>query len=205
SRWLHRYDPPTDTWTQLDNMPGRREYCRAGTVDDHIYLIGGADQTGGYHPRGDAFRYDLGTASWDTSWTSLSVPRSHTSVGRLGNKLVVAGGNENVGWSWNQYTIRGTTEVLDLDNPGLGWQTKTPILGDKRGWSATAVVQDKLYMLGGATFDSSGAIRLQEALCYTADNDTWTALTAPPLGHLRLGRRGLSGSLYHRYRRCNRD
>jgi hypothetical protein len=38
---VEMYNPATDTWTILNNMPTAREYFSATTVEGKIYIIGG--------------------------------------------------------------------------------------------------------------------------------------------------------------------
>lgn len=189
SRWAHRYDLQAGEWTRLPDMPGRREYTRAIAADGELYVLGGACQFKGgsppYRPFGDCFRLDLSTATagWE-SVASLAVPRTHMAVGRVGKWLVVAGGNqydfEKKGY--HSSTISGVTEVLDLEEPNRGWKSRTPIPGDPRGWTASAVCGERLYVLGGLTFSDRGkATRLAQTVCYDPAQDHWTDCTAPPV------------------------
>jgi N-acetylneuraminic acid mutarotase len=190
SLWLHRYDPQSGAWTRLADMPDRREYGRATVVGDAVYFVGGAKQLKGqtppYQACADVFNYNLQGQSWGTSLPSLSVARTHASTGCADGLLIVAGGNQYSAAEngYSAKTIQKVVEILDLDNAAKGWTRGTSIPGDARGWSATAVVGDKFYMLGGATFDTSGTVttarRLKEALCYDPALDSWTSLTAPP-------------------------
>ena len=38
---FHRYDPCTDTWQNIRQLPSPRSYSTAGVVDNKIYIIGG--------------------------------------------------------------------------------------------------------------------------------------------------------------------
>jgi hypothetical protein len=170
-------------------MPGRREYTRAIAAADAIYVLGGGCQFRGaataYQPFADCFRLNLSVQppSWQ-SFGKLTVPRTHMGVGRVGNYLVVAGGNQYDAKSrgYRSSTIRGTTDVFDLSKPQKGWQQRAPIPGKPRGWVASAVCGQRLYVLGGLTYSNKGKqIRISETLCYDPATDRWTSRTPPPV------------------------
>ncbi len=189
SRWTWRFDPEVGEWERLPDAPVRREYTRAIATDDSIYLVGGACQYKGsdppYRVHGDCARLDLSADPpvWHPH-SPLNTPRTHTAIGHVGNFLVVAGGNE-YDFAENGYshrTIRGTTEVFDLDHPERGWHTKTPIPGPARGWSASMAVGESLYVFGGLTWNVANEIvGTQETLRYDPATDTWEQLAPPPL------------------------
>ena len=192
SRWAYRYEITTAEWTRLPNVPGRREYTRAITAPHAVYVVGGGDQaddTGRpYSPFADCFKLDV--AATPLAWQlqgKLSVPRTHMGVGRVGDHLIVVGGNEynRSKGGYHHSTFRGTTDVLHLDHPEKGWQPRAPIPGDPRGWIASAVCRDHLYVLGGLTYRPAGkkskSVRLAETLRYDPKRDRWTRLADPPL------------------------
>lgn len=185
SRWAHRYDPRTDEWTRLPDLPARREYTRAAAVGASFYVLGGAVQARPTVPSADVFKLDT-TQTPPLAWQTmppLQVPRTHMSVGEIGDKLIVAGGNKydfaEKGYSLR--TVQNVTEILDLNAPEKGWRHGAPLPGSPRGWSATAVVDGKFYMLGGITWTAEARVRLPEALRYDPAADEWTRLTDFPL------------------------
>ncbi|MDP1588648.1 MAG: kelch repeat-containing protein [Prosthecobacter sp.] len=182
SRWAHCYDPATDQWTQLPDLPARREYTRAIAGDNEVYVIGGAIQSRPTVPSADVYRLDVTQTplAWKTV-TPLQVPRTHQSVGKVGDRLIVAGGNNyNVAEKgYSEATVQGGAEVFDLQKPDAGWVKRAPIPGAPRGWCATSVVGDQFYILGGVTFHGSGKeqraprSRLQETLSYDPAKNEW--------------------------------
>lgn len=184
SRWAHRYDPKTDQWTQLPDMPARREYTRAIAGDKEVYVLGGFIQGKPGLPSADVFRLDVRQTplQWQTI-SPLSVPRTHTAVGKAGHQLIVAGGNQYdiAQKGYSPQTIQNVTDVLDLTKPETGWKQRAPIPGSPRGWCASTVVNDKFYMLGGVTWTAKARERLQETLSYDPARDAWKRLTDPPL------------------------
>lgn len=117
SRWAHRYDPKTDQWTQLPNLPMRREYTRAVNTDDAFFILGGSVRGKPGQPGAEVFRLDAADSAptWQTL-PPMSVARSHLSVGIAGSQLIAAGGNryDFADKGYSSRTIQGITERLDL-------------------------------------------------------------------------------------------
>lgn len=184
SRWAHRYDPKTDQWTRLPDLPGRREYTRATAFGRSVYVLGGGAQMRPYVPSADVFRMDVSQTplQWRTL-TPMTVPRTHLSVGVIGGQLITAGGNKYdfAEKGYSQHTIQGVTERFNLGRPEKGWQKCAPIPGSPRGWCATSVVDEKLYLLGCVTWTVTARQRLAEALCYDPAQDQWKRLADFPI------------------------
>lgn len=184
SRWAHRYDPKTDQWTQLPHLPARREYTRAVGTESAFFILGGSVQGKPGQPGADVFRLDAaGSApAWQTL-PPMSVARSHLSVGVVGHQLIAAGGNryDFADKGYSPRTIQGITERLDLTSIDSSWQKCASIPGHPRGWSATAVLNDQFYMLGGVTWTDKGRLRMAETLRYDLAKDHWQRLADFPV------------------------
>ncbi|MBI5775589.1 MAG: hypothetical protein HZA89_17865 [Verrucomicrobia bacterium] len=183
SRWAHRCDPATDQWTQLHDLPARREYTRAIAASGAVYVLGGFVQGRPGLPSAEVYRLDVARSplQWQTI-SPLTVPRTHMAVGQAGHHLIVAGGNryEFAEKGYSPKTIQGVTDVFDLTKPDQGWKQRAPIPGSPRGWTASAVVGEKLYVLGGVTWTEKARVRLQEALSYDPARDVWKRLADFP-------------------------
>lgn len=184
SRWAHRYDPKTDQWTQLPNLPMRREYTRAVSTDDAFFILGGSVQGKPGQPGAEVFRLDAADSAptWQTL-PPMSVARSHLSVGIAGSQLIAAGGNryDFADKGYSSRTIQGITERLDLKSIESGWQKCASIPGHPRGSSATAVLHEQFYMLGGVTWTDTARLRLTETLRYDPAKDRWQQLADFPV------------------------
>lgn len=190
SRWCRRYDPATDRWSELPDLPVRREYGRAMVADGKIYFLGGTRQmdAGYIKPSriyGDMFVLDPNAAVPRWEWHSqLTVPRSHMAVAGIGSYLTVIGGNE-FEWASKGYhhdTIRETVEVFDLNNPDAGWRICTPIPDHGRGWSASVVHEERLYLFGGLSWAEEGTmIRSAQTLSYSPKTNEWTSASPAPV------------------------
>ena len=184
ARTAFRYVPQTQTWTQLPNLPARREYPRGLSDGRYFYVVGGGVQMRGlpvhWQVASDCYRID--TLKPGSSWEgcgSLTVPRSHMAVGRVGRFLIVAGGAQFDYSQKDPYVRRGTTDVLDLDHPNRGWSVRASIPGVPRAWSAGASCNGRLYMIGGL-----GPVWTEpvfDTLSYDPEKDHWERRAPAPI------------------------
>ena len=86
---LLRYDPATNRWVRLPDMPTPRAALAVGVIGDRLYAAGGA--TGG----GTTFKrlevYDFRTRRWSRA-PDMGVPREHVAGAVSGGRLYVLGG-----------------------------------------------------------------------------------------------------------------
>ncbi|MDQ4139897.1 MAG: malectin domain-containing carbohydrate-binding protein, partial [Bacteroidota bacterium] len=109
-KYSHVYDPLTDKWTRLTDMPMDRSHCEASifATGGKIYMVGGdggADKVTCFNPEGNG-----GRGSW---WNirSLDLPRPFIAVTAkaVHNKLIVTGGRYE-----NSHTTRIETYSAPL-------------------------------------------------------------------------------------------
>jgi N-acetylneuraminic acid mutarotase len=101
---VHMYDPATDTWTQLADLPEARNHIGATTMllGSRIYVLGG--QFAHEDARDTVFVYDIPTNTWFTQQDAMPLER-HSSVGGVINgRLYLSTGS----FSW--LTIEGRFE-----------------------------------------------------------------------------------------------
>ena len=102
------YDPATDTWTRVSDMPWPREAHTASAVDGKMYIIGGRD----YEAiklfnegkiDGDELEklfsivdvYDPATDTWTTA-ANFPFPRSYLTASVVNGKIYTIGGGRDV-------------------------------------------------------------------------------------------------------------
>lgn len=184
SRWAYVYDPQDGAWARLPDMPARREYTRVIATDDAVYVIGGFAQGKPGQPAAEVFCLKVRETplQWKTV-ASLSVPRSHTAADRVGDLLVVAGGNryDIAEKGYSVKTIQGVTETLDFSASDAQWRTMQTIPGAPRGWCASAVLNGRFYMLGGVTWTSKARERLKECLYFEPLKNEWSRVADFPV------------------------
>ncbi len=182
SKWTYCYDPSTQQWTQLADMPERREYTRGIATNDAMYVIGGEKQSP-TDTFDDCFKLDLTAQPPVWSYHSkINAVTSFEGVGRVDDLLVVIGGVEwQSGVSYNISGMRDTVDVLDLSNEQAGWQLRTPTPGLAAGWTASAVCQDRVYVFGGIPFNSySHQNQTNHCYYYEPKRDRWTRIANAP-------------------------
>lgn len=193
SKWAFRYDLASDRWQRLPDMPERKEYTRGiATAGGEIFVVGGlrqkatADNYSAVMP--EVFRL-TSTTNGDAEYkweihSQLGVPRTHSSPGAVGRRLILVGGNEYAInkakgiMGMHTSTIRDTVEVFDLDKPDAGWVKKKPIPLGPRGWCGSSVLGGRFYLFGGIDViersdGKSTRMKLNDTLSYDPLLDSW--------------------------------
>ncbi|UOQ64656.1 malectin domain-containing carbohydrate-binding protein [Hymenobacter volaticus] len=119
---VHVYDPATNTWTRLPDLPGPRSHFEPGTftLDGQILIVGGSNNSTDY---ADILSYTPDTNSW-RQYCSLPATLVAPFAQAIGNKLVVAQGardNFAVPEKTTQVSTitRTPSNVLRFSNPQL--------------------------------------------------------------------------------------
>jgi N-acetylneuraminic acid mutarotase len=116
-------------------MPTARAFAGAGTINDHIYVVGGYD---GQNELDTCEVYDPQQDTWDAC-PSLTVPRGGISTAVIADTLYVIGGG------WNSYLVENEYYSPAQDQ----WKTfPSPLLNE---WRNLGVAADgtMLYAIGG--------------------------------------------------------
>ncbi|WP_204336935.1 malectin domain-containing carbohydrate-binding protein [Cryomorpha ignava] len=92
-KFLHAYDPLTDSWTQMADLPSDRSHFEPGTMvhNDKIIIVGG--RRGGFF-FDDVTEYDPATNTW-TERCELPSNLLAPAAKVFGDQLIVANGGEN--------------------------------------------------------------------------------------------------------------
>ena len=119
---LERYDPATDTWERLSDMPTARADLAAGVIDGKLYVVGGDEggvlgALGVLAASGGARleRYDPAT---DTRERLDDMPtrRKGLAAAVIGNQLYALGGMD---MSWISIGPPGPSESRELERYSL--------------------------------------------------------------------------------------
>jgi N-acetylneuraminic acid mutarotase len=167
------YDPATNTWTRLGDMP--ENFTHAGIAVDgaDIYLVG---QYAGNHPGPGSthvWRYNTLGAEW-TRVPDLPAPRGAGAAAIVGRQLHFFGGMDET------RTIEcGDHWSLDLDHPELGW-TERANMPNPRNHISAASLNGKIYAIGGQHGQEEDQIAQSEVDCYDPETDTWTVVAPLP-------------------------
>ena len=183
------YDPTTNAWTQIADLPEHVTHV-SQAVDSHlIYLAGGFE---GNWPGGsiDYVRvYNTVTNTW-TNGPSLPADRGGAALVRLGRELHFYGGASTPAGS-NVLTDFGTHWVLQLGpTAGVGddatsWTTAAT-MPNPRNHMGGAAVGGKIYAVGGQHGADEALGNQSSVHAYDPATDLWTAVASMPrpLGHI---------------------
>jgi hypothetical protein len=199
TRVLYVYDPGTDTWTRKRDLPAIGGPSPGwtvgfggvtGVIKNQLYVVtfchtlGWTERPGPISCVGDLtgprlFRYNPATDRWVT--LAPPFPRvaggkdvAYLAGGVIGGKFYVMGGDLNI-WTENS----GRLSVYD---PATNqWTPKTP-LGLARPGVATAVLGNKLYVMGGRRQrDLWGVAEILDiTIVYDPVTDLWTRRASLP-------------------------
>jgi non-specific serine/threonine protein kinase len=103
---LERYDPATDRWQRLPDMPTARGGLGAAIVARHLFALGGETPT---RALGAVESYDIARKAWSTA-RSMRTPRHGIAVAAIGRSLYALGGAPRPGHA----SASATAEVLGL-------------------------------------------------------------------------------------------
>lgn len=186
-----RYNPETDSWTELNPMPESRWAGTAVTLNNHIYYIGGA---GGSKA---LLRYDPNSDSWDTL-ADLRQAREHSQA------VVFAGEIYALGGRWN--SALNSVEIYNLENDT--WRAGPAMRQPRSGFGAT-VWDGKIVVAGGELLSPLDIIDTLELFDSATNRWELTPFTLPtPLHGLPIvvadeqlylvGGSGLAGDVSNR-------
>eukprot|EP00035_Acanthoeca_spectabilis_P014745 m.286417 g.286417 ORF g.286417 m.286417 type:complete len:929 (-) comp16210_c0_seq2:80-2866(-) len=199
-----RYDAGSGAWSSLPDIPLPSD-PRTGDGITHmgnaiwpagrkIILAGGlglgfVTSQGWPHAtsRAEVYALDVDAETW-SRLPNLPASRGGLCIGIVGNVLYAFGGgsygalgNGNSGF-FGDHT---DTWSLDLTNPSSGWVTRAS-MHVARNHLGAAVVNGKVYALGGQEDEDEGCSNKNVVEEYNPTTDTWTILPGMPqkLGHI---------------------
>lgn len=155
------YDPKTDTWTKKANMLTARRGLSTGVVNGRIYAIGGYTDQSGFTSAVE--EYDPETDTWTKKADIPTGPVAGVGVGVVDGKLYAIGGNA---------LGRANLTVYEYDPATDTWTRKADALTGRE--APAAVVNGKIYVMGGRTREGQNAISLSTLEEYDPATDTWT-------------------------------
>ena len=141
---VYRLREPYARWETIGHLPQPLGYGASFTVDDGIVVAGGSDAV-----RHSASCWMMtekrGRVMFETL-SSLPVPLANVGFAKLGNLLVVVGGQE----SPTATAASKRTFALDCTAFGKGWFELPPLPGPARIFPGVGVVSDSLFVCSGA-------------------------------------------------------
>lgn len=150
------YEPATDEWETLPDLPVPLDHAGAATVDGKFYVLGG--RSGGIAGvSGAVYIYDPGAAEW-TRGADMPTPRGGVAAAVFEGKIYVMGGEGNPN------TDSGVWDDVEVYDPATNtWQILAPMAVPRHGMGAAAL-GSRIYVPGGATREGFGVVSTFDAL-----------------------------------------
>jgi len=180
---LQAYDPTTNSWTALADLPGPR-YAGdgAGVINSQLYVAGGWTQSPPL-PNDTLFVYDRPTDRW-SSLASMPHLSACGATGVIDGKLYVT-------TACNGFS--GYTSLLDVYDPGTDSWTSLANSASPHSQPAAGVINDKLYVAGGLRGDGNVTNLLE---VFDPATNQWATLAPMPRGVVSSASAVLNGRLY---------
>jgi Kelch motif/Galactose oxidase, central domain len=169
----HVYDPGTDRWTRLADMPTPVTHLNPAVDGSAIWFAGGFQ---GNHPGPaitDVWKYDTESDRWSPG-PPLPEARGGGGLVRVGRTLHYFGGY----YAALEEPSSSDHWALALDG-GTAWEKRAP-LPVSRGHFGTVAHDDQVYVIGGSLTHHPNTRDCDLVDAYDARNDTWRSLAKLP-------------------------
>jgi len=168
------YDPGTNKWTQLGDMPQGLTHAGCAYDNRYIYVGGGysvtANRTKQVFAINNVRRYDTVNKSW-SSLPNLPAARGGGSMTLLDDELIFIGGSDI------NRADKADVWALDLDDTNGGWIKKAS-LPQERNHFAAIDYGGFVYAIGGQTGQDATSSFKREAWRYSPDSNNWTQVAS---------------------------
>lgn len=160
SKSLYRYDPATNSWTTLADMPRRTSGGASVAIDGKLYVYAV------YGPEGSVqstiYRYDPATNVWAERAQPPAVQGSAAAT-VAGGRMYVIGGSPDKGLT--------VATVSVYDPVANSWSLVKPLQTPRMGHTARTI-DGRIYVAGGGSAGSTGGYWTTEV--YDPATDTWS-------------------------------
>lgn len=163
------YDPETNTWTTKASMPTPRSGFVVAAVQNKIYVIGGEIADSGFTGLNEV--YDPETDTWETK-TPMPTKRDTAVANVVDGRIYVIGGIL-------ESEAPGDPPVSDVNeayDPSTDTWTTEASIPNAVYACVSAVVNNKLYVIGGETYSGGELNQI-----YDPATDTWSSGTNMPI------------------------
>ena len=155
---VEMYDPETNTWQRLADMPTVRAGAKTAVVDGKIYVMAGY---AGKDNHGKNFKflkavemYDPQTDTWVRK-QDLPIPRIQFGVGAVAGKIYAIGGLLDP--KEKKPGLQGRLDLVEVYDPVGDTWAKRADMPTRRDGFATVVIDDTIYAIGGNGWPQVGA------------------------------------------------
>jgi N-acetylneuraminic acid mutarotase len=172
------YDPATDTWTRIADMPEALTHSAVVTSGQSIWVIGGLVGTNPGPSTNHVWKYDIPSNTWSAA-PSLPIDRGAGAAAILGTDIHFFGGASRAA---------GTSPLIDHADHfalsisgGTSWTTLASIPNGRNHLAGT-VLAGKIYAIGGQHGLNEASGQQSEVDVYDPATHSWTLSTPLPAG-----------------------
>lgn len=180
-RSVRVYDPATDVWSDGPSLPAPRHHMSLVSFDGELYAFGGME-TLQFEPLDTA--WVLRGGAW-IDVAPLPIDRGACAAARVGDEIVLAGGNQARGGL--------AIDTLIYTPASDSWRTGAPIPTPREHLAAVAI-DGELWTLAGRMNSLETNTDLVEI--YDPSTDTWRAGPSMPAPRGGFGAAVLDGFVY---------
>jgi hypothetical protein len=162
------FDPESNAWSTLADMPTARSKASAAAVNGKLYVIGGWSATGAPVASVDVFDPVAGT--WSTlAGVTNPAPRAAAGTAVADGKVYLVGGCADGSCT--------STKNLVVFDPAAGTFNAGTDYPIAIGWMSCGGISGKVYCGGGA----AGTATFKDAFVYDPAGNSWTELADLPV------------------------
>jgi N-acetylneuraminic acid mutarotase len=172
------YDPSTDTWTRIADMPEALTHSAVVTSGQSIWVIGGLVGANPGPSTSHVWKYDIPSNTWSAA-PSLPIDRGAGAAVVLGTDIHFFGGASRAAGT-NPLIDQADHFALSL-NGGTSWTTLASI-PNGRNHLAGAVLAGKIYAIGGQHGLNEASGQQSEVDVYDAATNSWSQSASLPAG-----------------------
>lgn len=188
------YDPISDSWSTLNDMPDERGSAAVAVRGDTILLAGGMTLLSlGNNTQtsvSTVSAYNTITQTW-SKLPELPSARDHAGVALINDVYYVLGGRNS-----GRDNIVGTVFTLDFAAYDLAWTSSSALMPTPRGGCASAVYNGVVYTFGGEGDGSVPTGVFNNTESYDPATDSWTELTPMALPRHGTAAVQIGGKIY---------
>ncbi len=167
------YDPATDTWMQIADLPLPITHAGVAVDGDTIYLAGGYIGDPPAVSTAKVFKYSVTTNTWSEG-RSLPEVRGAGGLVILGRDLHFFSGH-----NFNRTQDKGSHWVINLDS-GAGWTSKAPLPNPRNHFGYIAN-NGQIYVIGGQHLKDDTFANQSDVHVYNKSTNTWRKLASLPI------------------------
>jgi len=181
----YRYDPTTDTWEAIADLPAARHHMPLVVVHDTLYAVGGLAGSP-FQGQSTLWAYSRDLNRWFAR-APLPMARGASAAAEVDGQIVVVGGIRYV-------ADGGLVRATAIYDPATDtWRRGAPIPTPRDHLTAQAV-GGILYAIGGRPMDPDRNLSVVEA--YDVKTDRWDAEASMPTRRGGIGSAVLDGKIH---------